>query len=221
MKVTRQHLRQILKEELKIPGEPRDQAQKLKGMGIGTAAVGMGGAAATGATISAPLVSNPVGATLGASALVIYLGWLMMDTGELLSKVSTKATADALSDITIRMMSAGLKKARLNNAVTQEEAQKIQSALIRSRGKSKTKTFDRGVEHIGKIIPYITKSDWTNAVMSVDSPSFMPGTQEGMINKDELETAAKILWNETLDLKKSQKLKDDGYINSVLRALGL
>ena len=215
MKVTRQHLRQILKEELKIPGEPRDQAQKLKGMGIGTAAVGMGGAAATGATISAPLV------TLGASALVIYLGWLMMDTGELLSKVSTKATWDALSDITIRMMSAGLKKARLNNAVTQEEAQKIQSALIRSRGKSKTKTFDRGVEHIGKIIPYITKSDWTNAVMSVDSPSFMPGTQEGMINKDELETAAKILWNETLDLKKSQKLKDDGYINSVLRALGL
>ena len=219
MKVTRQHLRQILKEELKISGEPRDQAQKLKGVGIGTAAVGMGGAAATGATVSAPLVSNPVGATLGASALVIYLGWLMMDTGELLSKVSTKATFDALSDFTIRMMSAGLKKARLNNAVTQEEAQKIQSALIRSRGKSKT--FDRGVKHIGKIIPYITKSDWTNAVMSVDSPSFMPGTQEGMINKDELETAAKILWNETLDLKKSQKLKDDGYINSVLRALGL
>ena len=210
MKITRKQLRQIIKESimLEVRVDPIDKADTLDTLGKTLVGGGAVGAVATGTASS-----GPIGLALGMATLTIYLGWLSIKTSAILEVVSDNATLNALNSMTIRMLSPALKKARAEGAVNDTQARAIRRQMMT---KSKGGGADLGNEHIGKIIPYVTKLDWTRAVMSMMSQS-----DGDMINEKEFNEASKIIWNATLDAKNELKKDPEGWFDKTLRALGL
>ena len=211
MKITRKQLRQIIEEEVKSAAE---KAEFIDDVGTGLYVGGGLGAAAIGAKTTGAVAAGPIGVGLAVSAFLLYLGVIASDTSDILEDASDRATAQALNNVVIRMVAPALKAARADGVLSNRDVSRIQRQLsVQNLGGD---AVEIGGTVMWKIIPYIEKSDWEMALAEIRRSN----DAGNVIDQNELNRAARKIWNATLRAKRQIEANEQSFVDKVRSKIG-